>query len=440
MATIHATWRKKGAIWYARFKHPTTRKWIERSTGCRTRRLAEQWLEREWSAILDPDAAPLPQKGLAVATAEYLIGKQREIDAGLLGADRPSTLTGRKKKLRLIVRTMGPDRVVADIVPADVEWFRDLRMQKVSAQSVHKDLIELRLLMRWCVKLRYIESDPTEGIDVAFKIDKRDRSITPEQFHKLYEALAEKRRLYALLIVETGARPGREVESILWSGLDVERCLLHVPGEKTTAADRWLPVRPEFVAHLVSQRGCAADDEPIVERWGNAPRDFKKASAKAGIPPVRPYDLRHTYASWALQGGAPDTHVAKALGHSSTAMVHRVYGHLRPDHLKSVTTALPASPILSANLPIQAQQSEETSTATGASDEILAQYMPKNPSHDGQNAAKCDECYAGEEGTKNPAELSNPAGFNGFPRGDDQDRTGEWRFCRPLPYHLATSP
>ena len=24
--------------------------------------------------------------------------------------------------------------------------------------------------------------------------------------------------------------------------------------------------------------------------------------------------------------------------------------------------------------------------------------------------------------------------------GDDQIWTGEWRFCRPLPYHLATSP
>jgi|HigsolmetaAR201D_1030396.scaffolds.fasta_scaffold02493_6 hypothetical protein len=24
--------------------------------------------------------------------------------------------------------------------------------------------------------------------------------------------------------------------------------------------------------------------------------------------------------------------------------------------------------------------------------------------------------------------------------GDDRIRTGEWGFCRPLPYHLATSP
>ena len=25
-------------------------------------------------------------------------------------------------------------------------------------------------------------------------------------------------------------------------------------------------------------------------------------------------------------------------------------------------------------------------------------------------------------------------------RGAGRDRTAEWRFCRPLPYHLATAP
>ena len=31
--------------------------------------------------------------------------------------------------------------------------------------------------------------------------------------------------------------------------------------------------------------------------------------------------------------------------------------------------------------------------------------------------------------------------FNpGFPGGADWIRTSEWRFCKPLPYHLATAP
>src|SRR6266540_6480272 len=38
---------------------------------------------------------------------------------------------------------------------------------------------------------------------------------------------------------------------------------------------------------------------------------------------------------------------------------------------------------------------------------------------------------------KRPLSLHRERGRSG---GDDRIRTGGWRFCRPLPYHLATSP
>jgi integrase len=41
--------------------------------------------------------------------------------------------------------------------------------------------------------------------------------------------------------------------------------------------------------------------------------------------------LRHTFASWALMSGVPLEVVAKAMGHSSTAVTRR-YGHLAPDY------------------------------------------------------------------------------------------------------------
>src|SRR5690349_4760056 len=41
-----------------------------------------------------------------------------------------------------------------------------------------------------------------------------------------------------------------------------------------------------------------------------------------------------------------------------------------------------------------------------------------------------------------PFLLAPPAGRNhkNLARGADRNRTDEWRFCRPLPYHLATAP
>lgn len=37
---------------------------------------------------------------------------------------------------------------------------------------------------------------------------------------------------------------------------------------------------------------------------------------------------RHAFATDALEAGVPDAHVAELLGHTSTAMVYRHYGHL----------------------------------------------------------------------------------------------------------------
>lgn len=54
---------------------------------------------------------------------------------------------------------------------------------------------------------------------------------------------------------------------------------------------------------------------------------FEAARKKAGLAHVRFHDLRHTYASWLIQGGAMPTAVRDLLGHSSLAVTSR-YSHL----------------------------------------------------------------------------------------------------------------
>lgn len=54
---------------------------------------------------------------------------------------------------------------------------------------------------------------------------------------------------------------------------------------------------------------------------------FEAAREKAGLEGVRFHDLRHTYASWLIQGGALPTAVRDLLGHSSLAVTSR-YAHL----------------------------------------------------------------------------------------------------------------
>lgn len=60
-------------------------------------------------------------------------------------------------------------------------------------------------------------------------------------------------------------------------------------------------------------------------------KHWRPAQTKAGIDPVRGlYDLRHTYATFALRAGVPVFAVSRFMG-TSIAMIDRHYGHLAND-------------------------------------------------------------------------------------------------------------
>ena len=110
------------------------------------------------------------------------------------------------------------------------------------------------------------------------------------------------------------------------------------------------PVRlpPRLLAHLRrwKERGIAASH--VVEWHGKPVRSvktgFASAVALAKLPGrVTPHTLRHTAATWLMQGGAPIWEAAGFLG-MSPEMVERVYGHHHPDHLGAAVAAITRRP------------------------------------------------------------------------------------------------
>lgn len=59
-------------------------------------------------------------------------------------------------------------------------------------------------------------------------------------------------------------------------------------------------------------------------------RTFKRDLEAAGLPAIRLHDLRHTFATLALEQGVPMKAVQSALGHSTVAVTMDVYGHITP--------------------------------------------------------------------------------------------------------------
>lgn len=72
------------------------------------------------------------------------------------------------------------------------------------------------------------------------------------------------------------------------------------------------------------------------------PRYWKPAQVAAGIDPIRqPYDLRHTYATFALRAGISIFDLSRFMG-ASLAMIDLHYGHLARDGREHATALLDA--------------------------------------------------------------------------------------------------
>ncbi len=99
----------------------------------------------------------------------------------------------------------------AQITSAILDRYTTSRLKTVKRTTVHRNLSDIRIILRWSVKRRYIATNPMEG----FELPRRDDAvITPPSVSEVQVILNESPlHLYHAIILSyyTGLRPG-EVE------------------------------------------------------------------------------------------------------------------------------------------------------------------------------------------------------------------------------------
>jgi integrase len=192
-------------------------------------------------------------------------------------------------------------------------------------------------------------SNPCRGVD-RYKERGRERFLRPEERAALEAVLidAEQRpdsspgsitagaALCIRLLALTGARLS-EMTGLRWGMVDLDRSCLRLPDSKTGA--KVVPLAPQAVELLREQR----PDEPTVDalvcpntrgnELNNMGRVWGRIRAAAGLEDVRGHDLRHSWASDALNAGVPLAHVGAVLGHNTQAATQR-YAHVEDDALR----------------------------------------------------------------------------------------------------------
>ena len=130
--------------------------------------------------------------------------------------------------------------------------------------------------------------------------------------------------------------------------IDVERGIFYRrPGGVTETKKRRpaLPLPRRILTHvrrwqMLGQRFCV---EWNGARVHDVDKAFRRNALEAGFSDVTPHTLRHTAATWLMQGGADLWEAAGFLG-MSVEQLERTYGHHHPDHLRGARDTLDRRP------------------------------------------------------------------------------------------------
>jgi integrase len=198
-------------------------------------------------------------------------------------------------------------------------------------------------IFSFAVAERLRADNPVRGVK-RFADRKSERFLSTMELSVLGEALreveAEGANKSAIAIIRlltfTGARKG-EIAKLRWKEVELERACLRLSDSKTGMKVIHLgPPALSILSELKASKGSPFVF-PAQSGSGNfqgTEKVWRKVRERAGLPEVRLHDLRHSFASVALEAGNSLAMIGKLLGHADVKTTLR-YAHLADDPLKA---------------------------------------------------------------------------------------------------------
>lgn len=249
-----------------------------------------------------------------------------------------------RDKGRRLLAHFGPAFDCAGVALRDTERYLDARRADgVSDHTISKELNTLTAALRvsakhgrWSGDVAMLRPDALTDVYTP-----RDRWLTVDEYVRLRAEAYPGRREHLDAYVYLGVRQS-ELFRVEAEHVDHGRRAVFVDGTKTKAAKRWVPVAPALWP-VIERRAAEADVGPLFDPWlrQNMRQSLHRWCEKAGIEPVSANDLRRTFASWLCSAGVAEMTCARLMGHTSSAMVRRVYAQLSAEALRTAIDRLP---------------------------------------------------------------------------------------------------
>ena len=297
------------------------------------------------------------------------------LDEYMLFTIKERTLEGYRKMINNQIKPHLGNRQLAYLATADIQRFYNkikkegrlkphpIHGNELANTMVRKVHMVLHQALDVAVKERLIVRNPTNGTTIPKKIRTEKQVLNDEQLGIFLNAIKREPYWYDFFYVEimTGLRRG-EICGLKWSDisfldgtLSVKRSVSSKAGggvtvgdTKTGAGVRTI-VMPPSVATMLEKKQATAVSQWVFPNFENpalplnptaAYDKLKRILKRAELPLIRFHDLRHTFATHAIQGGVDAKTLAGLLGHTDASFTLDTYTHMTSDMHKHASSVV----------------------------------------------------------------------------------------------------
>jgi len=354
--------------WYARFVLTNHKKWLCKSTKKKDKDEAIAMAHR---IFLDPQIRQenntLVQSKRFKDVAESVIEKlEKQIEHGDSKRTYKDYIRALEKyHIPHFARTFVTS-IDQDAITKFVEWRKGRMSRPPASSTLLTHNAALNLVFKEAIEQKWMIAAQVPVLSSKGEAGTRRAAFSEDEYETVLEAIhecekqahSEKTRQirellydYCEIAVNTGIRPGTEMENIRWKDIEIKtqgskaQFFIHVTKGKTTkytdarkvvckrdVIGALVRLRERFPLRIPNQKLFLLANGDSTPQLGKA---FEKAlqSAKLKGSPRGPrtlYSLRHTYITWQLLAGTSMDVIARQCG-TSAAMIEQHYSNVKPE-------------------------------------------------------------------------------------------------------------